>query len=305
MANPQCEDGYTRIANELLTALCRAKLTLYEWRVLIAVVRLTYGYNRKTDQISIKQIGQLTGIQDTASVSKTLRELHKKDMITLIKQKNRLILGIQKNYDRWRVGSPPGDPCAEVGPSTKLAPQPTTSWLTNQLQVGPRTNNEWVEQPTSPSVGLPESTCDVNRLDDDHVSPKDSIKDRYKDSMKDNKRITARSQPKAVSDPEPGRGDEKIFVSIPLIHKGERFGVTETLVAQYEALYPGLDVRQTLRDIAAWNMANPTRRKTRNGIQRHIVGWLAKNQNKGINRKENTADPFATLRARYERGEIE
>ncbi|MBW2099124.1 MAG: replication protein [Deltaproteobacteria bacterium] len=60
MASPQCKDGYTRIANEPLEALCRAKLTLYEWRVFMAIIRFTYGYNRKVDQISVRQLSRIT-----------------------------------------------------------------------------------------------------------------------------------------------------------------------------------------------------------------------------------------------------
>ncbi|OED41232.1 hypothetical protein AB833_10080 [Chromatiales bacterium (ex Bugula neritina AB1)] len=52
MANPQIVDGYTRIANELLDALIRSGLTKRELRVVLVVIRQTYGYNRSSDDIS-------------------------------------------------------------------------------------------------------------------------------------------------------------------------------------------------------------------------------------------------------------
>ena len=38
---------------------------------------------------------------------------------------------------------------------------------------------------------------------------------------------------------------------------------------------------QALRNIRAWSLANPTRRKTHSGILRHINAWLTKAQNQG------------------------
>lgn len=72
---------------------------------------------------------------------------------------------------------------------------------------------------------------------------------------------------------------------MPLIHKKgngdtEEYAVTEDRVAEWEGLFPGVDVRQTLREIRAWNLANPKNRKTRAGIVRHITGWMANKQNK-------------------------
>lgn len=48
MANPQIENGYTRIANELLEALLLANLSKRQLLVALAVIRQTYGFNRKT-----------------------------------------------------------------------------------------------------------------------------------------------------------------------------------------------------------------------------------------------------------------
>ena len=53
MANPQIEDGYTPIADELLEAMCRLTLGEAEWKVFNAIIRKTYGYKKKKDQISM------------------------------------------------------------------------------------------------------------------------------------------------------------------------------------------------------------------------------------------------------------
>lgn len=70
------------------------------------------------------------------------------------------------------------------------------------------------------------------------------------------------------------------FISIPLNDKTEA-DITETMIAEWELLYPLCDIKQTLREIRGWNLANPTKRKTKSGILRHINQWLAKEQNHG------------------------
>ena len=47
IASPQVEDGHTRIANELLEAMCRAGFSARQWAVVMAVVRKTYGYGKR------------------------------------------------------------------------------------------------------------------------------------------------------------------------------------------------------------------------------------------------------------------
>lgn len=66
-----------------------------------------------------------------------------------------------------------------------------------------------------------------------------------------------------------------------ILNDGTYFEITENDVAKYQQLYPGIDVRQQLRNIEGWCDANPTRRKTRNGARRFLNNWLSAEQNKG------------------------
>lgn len=56
------EDGYTRIANELLEAVMLAGLSQHQLLVFMAVMRKTYGFNKKSDWVSNEQLSSLTGI---------------------------------------------------------------------------------------------------------------------------------------------------------------------------------------------------------------------------------------------------
>ncbi|XEI31189.1 hypothetical protein NMD14_10185 [Aeromonas veronii] len=72
---------------------------------------------------------------------------------------------------------------------------------------------------------------------------------------------------------------EPAVITMPL-NSGEH-AVTESFAAQMQALYPAVDVAQELRTMTGWLIANPTKRKTKTGINRFINAWLSKCQDRG------------------------
>ena len=98
MANPQLEDGFTMVANEIIEALARINLCAYESRVLWFIIRKTYGWHKKIDWIALSQIVDSTGILKP-NVSRTLKSLKARNII--IRDKNRHV-GLQKDYEKWR-----------------------------------------------------------------------------------------------------------------------------------------------------------------------------------------------------------
>jgi len=108
MANPQCEDGYVRIANEIIDALIKINLSSYEWRILLAIIRKTYGWNKKKDRISLSQFAKITGIRKS-HISRTLSKLVEKNIVTRTgnvthsgNQRN-ITYSFQKNYEEWKA----------------------------------------------------------------------------------------------------------------------------------------------------------------------------------------------------------
>lgn len=75
-------------------------------------------------------------------------------------------------------------------------------------------------------------------------------------------------------------GEGQVIETIPLVGQATA-EVCETYVQEMDRLFPAVDVPQTLREIRAWNLVNPTRRKTASGIAKHVAGWLQKAQNGG------------------------
>jgi phage replication O-like protein O len=101
MASPQKENGFTPIANEIMEALSRVNLSPYESRVFWFVVRRTYGFNKKTDRISLSQFETGTGIKDR-HVVRAIKSLVKKQMLLTHKDSPQSVTyGVQKDYERW------------------------------------------------------------------------------------------------------------------------------------------------------------------------------------------------------------
>jgi phage replication O-like protein O len=94
----QLEDGYTRIANELLESAMSHALTLRQLRVLLAVIRKTYGFNKKHDVISGSQLAELTHMS-RQKCSTALCELV--ELNVLVRRSSRASISVNKNLSEW------------------------------------------------------------------------------------------------------------------------------------------------------------------------------------------------------------
>lgn len=65
MANPQAENGHTDIANEIMDALCKIRISGEARQVLDFIIRKTYGWHKKEDDISLSQFVEGTGLNKT------------------------------------------------------------------------------------------------------------------------------------------------------------------------------------------------------------------------------------------------
>jgi len=133
-ASPQLEDGHTRIANELLEALLLARLTSRQWAIVIALVRKTYGFNKKKDDIGLGQLSDLTGLAKP-HVSVAVRELEERKIISREKGIFGHVMGINKNHDQW------------TGVERRSKPRVTESvTVTDSVKGGYRIGNDEVTE---------------------------------------------------------------------------------------------------------------------------------------------------------------
>lgn len=106
MADPQVENGYTRIATELLEALMRMDMPGAELRIALVVARKTYGWQKLKDQISLSQFCQETGMTRTR-VIRAIKNLVRYSVLGSITgdTSHASTYWIIKDYDKWTIAS--------------------------------------------------------------------------------------------------------------------------------------------------------------------------------------------------------
>lgn len=100
MTTPQIENGFTMIANELLEAILGGKFSHREQSVIFAIIRKTYGYAKREDDMSAAQIGAMCGVA-RQHVTSTLNGLASRNVISKRQGRFGMIVGIQKDYRKW------------------------------------------------------------------------------------------------------------------------------------------------------------------------------------------------------------
>jgi len=101
MANPQIENGYTKIANDIIENLAKIRIPGEATQCLYFILRKTYGYNKKSVLILLNQFETATGMKKPA-ICRALKKLQKMKLITIIKKDNANIYKLNKNYDLWK-----------------------------------------------------------------------------------------------------------------------------------------------------------------------------------------------------------
>jgi len=99
--NPQIEDGYVKLANELAEAFAKINLSSYEWRVLWIILRKTYGWNKKEDWIPLTQFQELSQLRKQ-HIIRALNKLISKNIITRIGNGSGKKYGLNKIYSEWK-----------------------------------------------------------------------------------------------------------------------------------------------------------------------------------------------------------
>lgn len=99
--SPELEDGYIRIANELFDAILKKLASYRHTKVVLAILRKTYGYQKKEDDITISQLAEMTGIHRN-NVGAALKELEQMRVINPVRAGSYgLMIGINKRHAEW------------------------------------------------------------------------------------------------------------------------------------------------------------------------------------------------------------
>lgn len=104
------ENGYLRLANQIQDAVCKVELSGREFRVLNAVIRLTYGWSKKEDRITNSLIADKTGLA-VKHVSEAVLTLAARRIILLRRIGQTRYIGINTELHRWAYGKPKCKSC--------------------------------------------------------------------------------------------------------------------------------------------------------------------------------------------------
>ncbi len=104
----QIENGYTKIADELLEALYGEyghDFTSAEFKIMLLIIRYTYGFGRKFHKFSVSYVAKKTGLSN-GHAKKTLNEMIRKKLLILYSENTNTearVLGPNKNHWEWEV----------------------------------------------------------------------------------------------------------------------------------------------------------------------------------------------------------
>ncbi|EFR4886073.1 replication protein [Salmonella enterica] len=92
------DDGYARLSNMLLEAYSGADLTKRHFKVVLAILRKTYGWNKPMDRITDSQLSEITKLP-VKRCNEAKLELVR---MNIIKQQGGMF-GPNKNISEWRI----------------------------------------------------------------------------------------------------------------------------------------------------------------------------------------------------------
>lgn len=158
---PQLEDGFVRIANELYDAILLAPFSKRELLIVFAVIRKTYGYGKRADDMTMTQLAQLTGLT-RAHASETVRDLSAKNVILIRDGDYGKVITLSKNYRNWNFAIRPESGRTQNG----TRPESGSEASRNGIQAVPK------RDPSRPDSG---STKDNPKRQLQKTTPKDKV----------------------------------------------------------------------------------------------------------------------------------
>lgn len=98
MANPQKEDGYTPIANEILDEVLKRKWTQKQLKILLIIWRYSYGFSKKIANFSQMKEFELYGL---TRIRATLEALEAANVLNV--NWDRGSVRFLKDYTKWKI----------------------------------------------------------------------------------------------------------------------------------------------------------------------------------------------------------
>lgn len=131
-----------------------------------------------------------------------------------------------------------------------------------------------------------EPDSNQNKPNNNQSEPNVNVNDNVNVNVNVNDNVNSSTQT-----PENGTG---IFM---VLEDDSFYDVLPDKLSMWQRAYPDLDVERELYQMASWCDANPTKRKTRRGIEKFINGWL--NRSQKDSKKEEVRNDAAEPETEY------
>ncbi|WP_438396437.1 replication protein [Caballeronia sp. DA-9] len=155
----QLENGFTRVAHGIVEALALADLSKRQYKVMLVLIRLTYGFNKKFDEISLSQLEEKTGVFK-ANMSLAIDELVSMNVIIRTPGKHAACLAINKAFQQW-TGK------AKVDPSKLWSYQNNNPRVIETMSEGYQNDNDGVIETIT--------TKDNSKRNNQKTTPKENL----------------------------------------------------------------------------------------------------------------------------------
>ncbi len=139
MANPQLEDGFTQIPNELFTAIIKTEFSLRELKIILVVIRFTYGFHRTEAELSSRFLSNATKIKQNHIFEAVKNLLNKKILINkTVRSGSIRKYQLNKDYETWEFKN------SRTSTSTELvlSNNPETVPVSSPEKVSNKENNK-------------------------------------------------------------------------------------------------------------------------------------------------------------------
>lgn len=132
------------IANAILENLAKQNFSPNETRVILVVIRQTYGFSKKTDRISLSQFASFTGMWDT-NASRAIKSLIARRIVLSLDKKQ---LQFNKDYDQWvpKLSAP-------ITPTRKQA-RPASEVISTDNHIAEEKLSEPITELSAPITAL-------------------------------------------------------------------------------------------------------------------------------------------------------
>jgi phage replication O-like protein O len=162
VADVQLKHGYVAIANRLFEALIEAPFHARQLRILITLVRLTYGWRRRSVQLTELELAEYSGAlsgdsrRAGGSFRSDLAELVKEGVVTRLEAGKRGLMAwaLNKDYESWGRFSVPHNRLLAKWNAKPVSSRADEAAIDDEVARKQATSNEgnWPESGPQPSA---------------------------------------------------------------------------------------------------------------------------------------------------------